>query len=88
MSTPKHCLAAFRSHSAINNHLDNRHPAPFPFIGDHMAKLSLINREAKRRALAKKFAERIGRLKAIIDSSAEGDESKDAARMELAKITA
>lgn len=51
-----------------------------------MAKLSLINREQKRRDLAAQYASRITDLKKIIASSAESDESKDVARLQLQKL--
>ena len=50
-----------------------------------MAKLALINREAKRRATVKKFAERRKQLFAIIKDSKATDEARDEA---LAKIQA
>ena len=50
-----------------------------------MAKLALINREAKRRATVKKFAEKRKALFAIIKDSKATDEARDAA---LAKLQA
>jgi len=50
-----------------------------------MAKLALINREAKRRATVKKFAEKRKALFAIIKDPKATDEARDAA---LAKIQA
>ena len=45
-----------------------------------MAKLSLINREEKRRALVKKFAKRREVLVAIINNTKVPDEDRFAAR--------
>jgi small subunit ribosomal protein S14 len=50
-----------------------------------MAKLALINREAKRRATVKKFAERRKQLFAIIKNSKATDDARDEA---LAKLQA
>ena len=50
-----------------------------------MAKLALINREAKRRATVKKFAEKRKALFAIIKDQKATDEARDEA---LAKIQA
>jgi small subunit ribosomal protein S14 len=50
-----------------------------------MAKLALINRDAKRRATVKKFAEKRKALFAIIKDSKATDEARDAA---LAKLQA
>ncbi len=50
-----------------------------------MAKLALINREAKRRATVKKFAEKRRQLIAIIQDSKATDEARDEA---LAKLQA
>ncbi len=50
-----------------------------------MAKLALINREAKRRATVKKFAEKRKALFAIIKDTKATDEARDAA---LAKLQA
>ena len=50
-----------------------------------MAKLALINREAKRRATVKKFAEKRKALFAIIKDPKATDEARDAA---LAKLQA
>ena len=41
-----------------------------------MAKLSLINREAKRRALVKKFAAKRKELKSIVDDQARSMEER------------
>jgi small subunit ribosomal protein S14 len=48
-----------------------------------MAKLSLINRELKRRATAKKYAARRAELKATIDNAKLSDEERMAARLKL-----
>ena len=50
-----------------------------------MAKLALINREAKRRATVKKFAEKRKALFAIIKDPKATDDARDAA---LAKLQA
>jgi small subunit ribosomal protein S14 len=50
-----------------------------------MAKLALINREAKRRATVKKFAEKRKQLFAIIKDTKATDEARDEA---LAKLQA
>ena len=50
-----------------------------------MAKLALINREAKRRATVKKFAEKRKALFAVIKDPKATDEARDAA---LAKLQA
>jgi small subunit ribosomal protein S14 len=50
-----------------------------------MAKLALINRDAKRRATVKKFAEKRKALFAVIKDSKATDEARDAA---LAKLQA
>ncbi len=51
-----------------------------------MAKLSLINREAKRAKTAKKFAAKRAELKAIIDNVRLSDEERMAARLALQKL--
>jgi small subunit ribosomal protein S14 len=51
-----------------------------------MAKLSLINREAKRVKLAKKFAAKRAELKAIIDNAKLSDEERMTARLALQKL--
>ena len=48
-----------------------------------MAKLSVINRQAKRVATVKKFAERRKQLLAIIRDQKATDEAKDEARAKL-----
>ena len=48
-----------------------------------MAKLALINREAKRRATVKKFAERRKALFAILNDPKATDDARDAARAKL-----
>ncbi|HEX4944784.1 MAG TPA: 30S ribosomal protein S14 [Usitatibacteraceae bacterium] len=50
-----------------------------------MAKLALINREAKRRATVKKFAEKRKQLFAVIKDSKATDDARDEA---LAKLQA
>ncbi len=51
-----------------------------------MAKLSLINREAKRVKLAKKFAAKRAELKAIVDNAKLSDDERMAARLALQKL--
>jgi small subunit ribosomal protein S14 len=51
-----------------------------------MAKLSLINREAKRVKLAKKYAAKRTELKAIIDNAKLSDEERMVARLALQKL--
>ena len=48
-----------------------------------MAKLSLVNREKKRRKTVAKFATRRAELIAIIRNAKASDEDKDAARAKL-----
>lgn len=48
-----------------------------------MAKLSLINRELKRRATAKRYAAKRAELKAVIDNAKLSDEERMAARLKL-----
>jgi small subunit ribosomal protein S14 len=48
-----------------------------------MAKLSLINREAKRAKMVAKFATKRAELTAIINDSKLGDEERMAARLKL-----
>jgi len=48
-----------------------------------MAKLSLINRENKRRAVVAKFAPKRAQLIAVIRNAHASDEDKDAARAML-----
>jgi small subunit ribosomal protein S14 len=48
-----------------------------------MAKLAVINREAKRRATVKKFAERRKQLRAMLQDPKATDEAKDEARAKL-----
>ncbi|HXN16633.1 MAG TPA: 30S ribosomal protein S14 [Usitatibacter sp.] len=48
-----------------------------------MAKLAVINREAKRRATVKKFAERRKALIAIITDRKATDDARDEARAKL-----
>ena len=48
-----------------------------------MAKLALINRDAKRRALVKKYAKRREALKAIMNNPKMSDEDRFAARLKL-----
>ena len=48
-----------------------------------MAKLAVINRQAKRAATVKKYAERRKQLLAIIRDSKATDEAKDEARAKL-----
>ncbi len=51
-----------------------------------MAKLSLINREEKRRALVKKFAKRREALVAIVNNTKMSDEDRFAARQKLQQL--
>lgn len=48
-----------------------------------MAKIALINREQKRRALVKKFAAKRSELMAVIEDSKASDEDRSAARDKL-----
>ncbi|WP_085318376.1 30S ribosomal protein S14 [Derxia lacustris] len=51
-----------------------------------MAKLSLINREIKRAALADKFAKKRESLKAIIGDQSKSDEERYEARLKLQQL--
>ena len=51
-----------------------------------MAKLSLINRDQKRRKLVKKFAKKREALVAIINDSKASDEVRYAARLKLQQL--
>ena len=51
-----------------------------------MAKLSLINREEKRRALVKKFAKRREALVALVNNTKMSDEDRVAARQKLQQL--
>jgi small subunit ribosomal protein S14 len=51
-----------------------------------MAKLSLINREKKRRETVKKFAARRAELIAVIENTKLSDEERDQAREKLQKL--
>lgn len=51
-----------------------------------MAKLSLINREAKRAKMVKKYAAKRAELKAIIDNAKLSDEERMAARLAMQKL--
>jgi len=51
-----------------------------------MAKLALINRDQKRRALVKKYAKKRAALVAIIDDSKASDEVRFEARLKLQKL--
>jgi small subunit ribosomal protein S14 len=51
-----------------------------------MAKLSLINREKKRRATVKKFAGKRAELIAVIENIKLSDEERDQARAKLQKL--
>jgi small subunit ribosomal protein S14 len=51
-----------------------------------VAKLSLIQREAKREALVAKFAKKYAELKAIIDDFKKPEEERYAARLELQQL--
>jgi small subunit ribosomal protein S14 len=51
-----------------------------------MAKLSLINRELKRRGLVKKYAKKREALLAIIENPKIADEDRYAARLKLQQL--
>jgi len=51
-----------------------------------MAKLSLINREKKRRATVAKYAARRAELLSVARSPRASDEDKEAARLRLQKL--
>jgi len=51
-----------------------------------MAKLSLINRDEKRRALVKKYAKRREALEAIVNNTKASDEDRFAARLKLQQL--
>jgi len=51
-----------------------------------MAKLSLINRDEKRRRLVKKYAGKRAALVAIIDNQRASDEDRAAARAKLQQL--
>ncbi|MEQ4619471.1 MAG: 30S ribosomal protein S14 [Corticimicrobacter sp.] len=51
-----------------------------------MAKLSLINRDAKRVKLAEKYAPKRAALKAIIDDASKSDEERYQARLALQQL--
>jgi small subunit ribosomal protein S14 len=51
-----------------------------------MAKLSLINRDQKRRKLVKKYAKKRAALVAIIDDAKASDETRFAARLKLQQL--
>ncbi len=51
-----------------------------------MAKLSLINREEKRKALVKKYAKKRAALVAIVDNTKMSDEERFAARQKLQQL--
>ena len=51
-----------------------------------MAKLSLINRDQKRRKLVKKYAKKREALVAIIDDAKASDEVRFAARLKLQQL--
>jgi small subunit ribosomal protein S14 len=51
-----------------------------------MAKLSLINRDQKRRALVKKYARKREELVSIINNSKASDEVRYAARLKLQQL--
>ena len=51
-----------------------------------MAKLALINRDAKRRALVKKYAKKREALEAIIANPRTSDEDRFAARLKLQQL--
>ena len=51
-----------------------------------MAKLALINRDQKRRALVKKYAKKRAALVAIIDDSKASDEVRFEARLKIQQL--
>ena len=51
-----------------------------------MAKLSIIQREAKREQLVAKFAKKYAELKSVADDAKRSDEERYAARLELQKL--
>ncbi|MEO8303217.1 MAG: 30S ribosomal protein S14 [Betaproteobacteria bacterium] len=51
-----------------------------------MAKLSLINRDQKRRALVKKFAKKREALEAIMNNSKASDDVRYAARLKIQQL--
>jgi small subunit ribosomal protein S14 len=51
-----------------------------------MAKLSLINREKRRRETVKKFAARRAEILAVIENPKLSDEERDLARAKLQKL--
>jgi small subunit ribosomal protein S14 len=51
-----------------------------------MAKLSLINRDEKRRVLVKKYAKKREALEAIINNTKMSDEDRFAARLKLQQL--
>ena len=51
-----------------------------------MAKLSLINRDQKRRVLVKKYTKKRDALNAIINNSKMSDEDRFAARLKLQQL--
>ena len=51
-----------------------------------MAKLSMINRDIKRKMTAEKFASKRAALKAIIDDSSKTDEERYEARLKLQQL--
>jgi small subunit ribosomal protein S14 len=51
-----------------------------------MAKLSLINRDQKRRALVKKYAKKREALESIINNPKASDEVRYAARLKLQQL--
>jgi len=51
-----------------------------------MAKLALINRDAKRRALVKKYAKKREALQAIVDNPKISDEDRFAARQKIQQL--
>ena len=51
-----------------------------------MAKLSMINRDIKRKMTAEKFAAKRAALKAIIDDSSKTDEERYEARLKMQQL--
>ena len=51
-----------------------------------MAKLAVINRQAKREAMVRKYAEKRKQLKAIIDDPKATEEARDEARAKIQSL--
>src|SRR5690625_7524852 len=55
-------------------------------MGYDVAKLSLINRNLKRKKLVEKYAEKRAELRAIINDQSKSDEERYIARLELQRL--